>query len=29
MRVTGNWRITVAWQDGMAGAVDLEDYHGS
>ena len=29
MRVTGNWRITFAWQDGIASAVDLEDYHGS
>ena len=29
MRVTGNWRITFAWQDGVANAVDLEDYHGS
>ena len=29
MRVTGNWRITFAWQDGIAGAVDLEDYHGT
>jgi len=29
MRVTGNWRITFAWRDGVAGAVDLEDYHGS
>jgi proteic killer suppression protein len=29
MRVTRNWRITFAWQDGLASAVDLEDYHGS
>lgn len=29
MRVTANWRITFAWQDGVASAVDLEDYHGS
>ena len=29
MRVTGNWRITFAWADGIAYAVDLEDYHGS
>ena len=29
IRVTGNWRITFAWQDGVANAVDLEDYHGS
>jgi proteic killer suppression protein len=29
MRVTGNWRITFVWRDGVASAVDLEDYHGS
>lgn len=29
MRVTGNWRITFAWQDGIADAIDLEDYHGN
>jgi proteic killer suppression protein len=29
MRVTGNWRITFAWENGVASAVDLEDYHGS
>ena len=29
MRVTGNWRVTFGWEDGVAGAVDLEDYHGS
>lgn len=29
MRVTGNWRITFAWDDGVANAIDLEDYHGS
>jgi proteic killer suppression protein len=29
MRVTGNWRITFAWEDGVANAVELEDYHGS
>jgi proteic killer suppression protein len=29
MRVTGNWRITFAWEDGVATAVELEDYHGS
>ena len=29
MRVTGNWRITFAWEEGLANAVDLEDYHGS
>jgi proteic killer suppression protein len=29
MRVTGNWRITFAWEDGVASAVDLEDYHGA
>jgi proteic killer suppression protein len=25
--VTGNYRITFAWRDGEAIAVDLEDYH--
>jgi len=29
MRVTGNRRITFAWEAGIANAVDLEDYHGS
>lgn len=29
MRVTANWRITFAWEGGVASAVDLEDYHGS
>jgi proteic killer suppression protein len=29
MRVTGNWRITFAWEAGVASAVDLEDYHGA
>jgi proteic killer suppression protein len=29
MRVTGNWRITFSWRNGVAGAVDLEDYHGA
>jgi proteic killer suppression protein len=29
MRVTGNWRITFSWRDGIACGVDLEDYHGS
>lgn len=29
MRVTGNWRITFAWQAGIADAVELEDYHGN
>jgi proteic killer suppression protein len=29
MPVTGNWRITFGWEDGVASAVDLEDYHGS
>jgi proteic killer suppression protein len=29
MRVTGNWRITLAWRNGVAEAVELEDYHGS
>lgn len=27
VRVTGNWRLTFAWEDGDAVAVDLEDYH--
>jgi toxin HigB-1 len=27
IRVTGNWRITFAWDGGDAVAVDLEDYH--
>lgn len=27
VRVTGNWRITFAFEDGNAVAVDLEDYH--
>ncbi len=25
--VTANWRITFAWDDGDAVAVDYEDYH--
>lgn len=29
MRVTGNWRVTFAWKDGVAEAVELEDYHGN
>jgi proteic killer suppression protein len=29
MRVTGNWRVTFEWSDGVAHAIDLEDYHGS
>jgi plasmid maintenance system killer protein len=29
MRVTGNWRITFSFEEGVAGAVELEDYHGS
>jgi proteic killer suppression protein len=29
MRVSANWRITFAWRDGTAEAVDLEDYHGA
>ena len=28
MRVTGNWRITFAWDGKTAHAIDLEDYHG-
>jgi proteic killer suppression protein len=27
IRVTGNWRITFAWDGADAVAVDLEDYH--
>jgi toxin HigB-1 len=26
--VSGNWRITFAWEDRDATDVDLEDYHG-
>jgi len=29
MRVTGNWRITFAFEEGAALTVELEDYHGS
>lgn len=29
MRVTGNWRVTFAWENGVAESIDLEDYHGS
>lgn len=27
VRVTGNWRITFAWEHPDAVGVDLEDYH--
>lgn len=27
VKVTGNWRLTWAWQDGAAVDVDIEDYH--
>lgn len=27
VRVTGNWRLTFAFDDGHAVSVDLEDYH--
>jgi len=27
VRITGNWRLTFAWEDGDALNVDLEDYH--
>jgi proteic killer suppression protein len=27
IRVTGNWRITFAWDGADAVGVDLEDYH--
>ena len=26
--VTGNWRVTLQWDDDGPFAVDLEDYHG-
>ncbi len=29
LRVTGNWRITFAFENGVAEKVELEDYHGS
>lgn len=29
MRVTANWRITFAFGDGAAEAIELEDYHGA
>ena len=29
MRVTGNWRITFAFEGRFAEDVELEDYHGS
>jgi proteic killer suppression protein len=29
MRVTGNWRVTFAFEDGRAEAIALEDYHGA
>jgi proteic killer suppression protein len=28
MRVDANWRLTFAWLDRAALAIDLEDYHG-
>lgn len=27
MRVSGNWRITFEWTDGVAEHIDYEDYH--
>ncbi len=27
VRVTGNWRVTFAWDENDAVDVDLEDYH--
>ena len=27
VRVTGNWRLTFAWDDTDATRIDLEDYH--
>jgi len=29
MRVTGNWRVTFAFEAGAAEAIELEDYHGA
>ncbi|HEX3756058.1 MAG TPA: type II toxin-antitoxin system RelE/ParE family toxin [Rhizomicrobium sp.] len=29
MRLTGNWRVTFAFEEGAALAVELEDYHGA
>ena len=29
MRVSGNWRVTFAFDKAIATAVDLEDYHGA
>jgi proteic killer suppression protein len=29
MRVTGNWRITFAFENGEVQSVELEDYHGA
>ena len=29
MRVTANWRVTFAYVDGTAKAIDWEDYHGA
>lgn len=29
MRVTANWRITFAFEDEAAEAIELEDYHGA
>ena len=27
MSVSGNWRLTFKWQDGVADELDLVDYH--
>lgn len=27
VRVSGNWRLTFAWEESDASQVDLEDYH--
>ena len=29
MRVTANWRVTFAFVEGAAEAIELEDYHGA
>ena len=29
MRVTANWRITFAYDEGTVEAIELEDYHGA
>ena len=29
MHVTGNWRVTFAFEAGRADMIELEDYHGA